>query len=696
MIMKNLKYSIHVLLMISLLIACNKDDGFTDTTASVPAPTNVSALVSVTQDNSGLVTITPLGEGVVNFKVNYGVGLQVSELLEPGESTQFVYEEGVYQLAITATGINAKTTTVNQEIIVSFQAPQNLVVSIENDTAISRQVNVTATADLAMSFEVNYGDPLTTVIMANIGETASFVYPDVGLYTISVTAFSAAVETTVYTEEFLVTEIVQPLVAAPQAPSRDEADVISMFSNAYINDVNVSSWRADWSTSILTDLQIAGDDTKSYVDADFVGVEFYGTDAVNADTMEFFHMDIWTLNATTFRVKLVDLGGAATEAEIVFDNINQGEWVSLEIPMSDFINAGMTATNSIQQLIFSGLPTGTFDFFIDNVYFYKSPTGASPVEGTWKVASEPGALMVGPNPNSGDWWSLDAQGVIDRACYLDDTYVFAANGAFSNSLGADTWIEPWQGGTDACGVPVAPHDGSATATYNHDQNAGTITINGTGAYLGLPKAVNAGELPNVAVPASITYSISFIDNDTMTVIVEAGAGVFWTYKLVRDITAQTALEGVWTVAAEAGALMVGPNPNSGDWWSIDAQGVIDRACYFDDTYVFSGGGMFANVLGADTWIEGWQGGTDACGAPVAPHDGSVAATYFYDDVAGTLLISGTGAYLGLAKPVNAGELPNVAVPSSITYDVSFLDADTMIVMVEAGAGVFWTYKLTRN
>ncbi len=114
-----------------------------------------------------------------------------------------------------------------------------------------------------------------------------------------------------------------PTTAAPD-PTEAQADVINMYSNVYTQDVNVSSWRSDWSTSTLTDIQVAGNDTKEYIDADFVGVEFYAPDAVDASGMAFFHVDVWTPNATTFRVKLVDLGGTATEAEIVFDGIAQG------------------------------------------------------------------------------------------------------------------------------------------------------------------------------------------------------------------------------------------------------------------------------------------------------------------------------------------------------------------------------------
>lgn len=372
--MKTIKNIFSLILLVTFVISCVQDDDLPDVNA-LPAPTNVSALVTVAQDNSGLVTITPLGESVASFRVAYGDNSgENSGELQPGESTQHIYSEGTYTIAISASGINGKTTTVSQEIIVSFQAPENLMVTIENDASISKQVNVTASADFAMSFEVDFGEMDASPVMANIDETVSFLYQEIGTYTITVTAFSAATETAVYTEEFVVTEISQPLTAAPTPPSREDADKISMFSNAYTTDVNVSSWQSDWSTSTLTDIQIDGDDVKSYVDADFVGVEFYGADAVDATNMEFFHLDVWTNNAETFRVKLVDLGGTATEAEITFDGITQGEWVSLDIPMADFIAGGMNATNSIQQLIFSGLPTGTFDFFIDNVYFYKLPS----------------------------------------------------------------------------------------------------------------------------------------------------------------------------------------------------------------------------------------------------------------------------------------------------------------------------------
>ncbi len=694
--MKILKFILCVFLLVFSVVSCEKDDDNTDFVDAIEAPTNVSALVTVTQDNTGLVTITPLAEGATSFNIDFGDGTTVATAVNQGGSAEHVYEEGTYQATIEAFGLNSQSTSITKEVIVSFQAPENLVVTIENDAAVSRKVNVTAESDFALSYEVDFGQAGSEPVEGNGDEPISFIYDTAGTYTITVTAFSAAIETATYNEDFLVTEILQPLAAAPTPPFREGSDVISMFSNTYELDVNVSSWRSDWSTSTLTDLQIAGNDTKFYADADFVGVEFYGEDAVDASQMEIFHLDFWSVNATTFRVKLVDLGGEeATEAEIVFEDLPQNEWVSLEIPMSDFIDSGMTSTNSIQQLIFSGLPTGTFDFFIDNVYFYRAPSTAPSIAGTWRMAPEAGALGVGPAVGDISYFSCDADCVALRACYYDDLYVFGADGSFTNDLGAESWIEGWQGGGDACGTPVAPHDGSNPATYTFDEGAGTIALNGIGAYIGLAKANNQGELPNVDVPSSITYNVSFVDANTINVNVDVGGGVFWQYKLIREAVPTNPLTGTWQMAPEAGALGVGPAIGDVSYFSCDADCVVLRDCYYDDQYIFGADGSFTNNLGAESWIEGWQGGGDTCGTPVAPHDGSNPATYTYDETAGTVTLNGTGAYIGLAKANNQGELPNVEVPSSIIYNISFVNENTINVNVDVGGGVFWQYKLIR-
>ena len=700
--MKIIKYTLSFCLVVMTIISCTEDDvNNTDFVNGIAAPTNVSALVTVTQDNTGLVTITPLGEGVANFDINFGDNSDNSGMIQPGSTVDHVYEEGTYQASIIAHGLNGLTTTVVQDIVVSFQAPQDLMVTIENDEAVSKQVNITASAEFALSYEVDFGDPAGTTMMANIDDPISFIYDDAGFYTITVTAFSAAIETTSYTEEnFEVTAIVQPLASATTPPARAPGDVISIFSSAYDN-VPDTNYFPDWGQASQGSgwamFDLSGDEMLQYINLSYQGIALADGTSIDVSGMEFLHLDVWTADVVTdIETSLINNPAAAAEAPVTM-SLNANDWTSIEIPISEYTDQGLSV-NEIFQLKFVGIPWAAGTVFIDNIYFYKeATTTAEGLEGTWRMASTSGSLGVGPSVGDISWFACDDPCVAERACYFDDTYTFGSDGSFTNDLGAESWIEGWQGGGDTCGAPVAPHDGSNPATYTYDEGAGTVTLNGVGAFLGLAKANNSGELGNPAdAPASITYNVTFTGANSIDVYIESGAGVFWQYKLVRDAAVSNPLEGTWQMASESGSLGVGPSVGDISWFACDDPCVAERACYFDDTYTFGSDGSFTNDLGAESWIEGWQGGGDTCGAPVAPHDGSNPATYTYDEGAGTVTLNGVGAFLGLAKANNSGELGNPAdAPASITYNISFIDSNTISVYIEAGAGVFWQYKLVK-
>ena len=324
----------------------------------------------------------------------------------------------------------------------------------------------------------------------------------------------------------------------------------------------------------------------------------------------------------------------------------------------------------------------------------------SALAGNWKLDGA-GAAGVGPTAGSMEWWTSDAAVVEARACWFDDRFVLGDNGSFANVMGEETWLEPWQGvDAEGCGAPVAPHDGSAPATFSYDEAASTLTITGKGAHLGLAKATNGAEISSPgAAPDSITYNVLTLTADgmNMTVSVEAGGGVWWTFNLAK--VPVSALAGSWSLDG-AGAAGVGPTAGSMEWWTADAAIVEARACWFDDTFVFGDDGSFSNVMGSETWLETWQGvDAEGCGAPVAPHDGSAAATFSYDEVAGTITINGKGAHIGLAKATNGAEISSPSsAPDSITYTVltATADGNYLTVTVEAGAGVWWTFNLAKN
>ena len=700
--MKSINKIFSLFVIVATLWSC-ADDEKNVNLSDVQAPSALAMAFDVTQDNTGLVTITPTAEGAITFDIALGDDTPEAVEVENGQNTSHTYAEGTYTVTATAYGITGLSTSLSQELVISFQAPENLEVTIENDAAVSKQVNVTVNADYAITFDVYSGETgVTTPVSANIGETAIVQYSDAGIYDITIEVKGAAIQTTTYIEEdFEVTEILAPIAAAPTPPARQPQDVISIFSSAYSN-VAGTNYFPDWGQggqgSSWTMFDLAGDEMLQYINLSYQGIALADGTTVDVSNMEYLHLDVWTSengDITDLETSIINnAGGTVTEAPVT-TSLNAGQWTSLEIPISDYTDQGLTVSD-IFQLKFVGTPWAAGTVFIDNIYFYKSPSAPSPLVGTWHIASEVGSLAVGPSQGAADWWSIDAAGLTARACYFDDTYVFGADGSFTNVLGSETWLEAWQGvAADGCGTPIAPHDGTNPATYVHNETAGTVTITGDGAYLGLPKVHNTAEDGN-PVNDTITYLVDLIDANTAIIDIEVGSGVWWRYKLVKDGVASSPLTGIWQVASEVGSLAVGPSQGAADWWSIDAAGLTARACYFDDTYVFGADGSFTNVLGSETWLEAWQGvAADGCGTPIAPHDGTNPATYVHNETAGTVTITGDGAYLGLPKVHNTAEDGN-PVNDTITYLVDLIDANTAIIDIEVGSGVWWRYKLVKN
>jgi hypothetical protein len=691
--MKTLKYIFSTLLIITLIWSCEEDNfGETDFVNSIAAPTNISAGVNVIPDNSGLTQITPTGDGVASFVVDFGDGSDPSEAIEPGKFAEHVYAEGTYEATITASSVNGKSATGNKSVVVSFRAPENLQVSAEIDSANPFLLNVSATADYASSFLVYFdtSNPDEVGTPLEIDGTVSSEYAGVGDYTIKVVALSGGAETSELEQDVTISA---PVVFPVNFEVFDTSAFIG-FGGA--SAAVIENPKTDGNSSAKVGEIIKGGPET------WAGNVITMSSPIDFSSKNVIKMNVWSPRSggkLILKIENLNDGSINIEKEATLNG--DSSWEEVVFDMSD-----VDVSQSYQKLVFFfdfgvvGSGDADWTFYIDDINQTIKSSGATGLPGEWVLAPEGGALGVGPSVGDISWWNCDADCVADRACYYDDVYVFGTDGSFKNNLGSETWVEGWQGGGDSCGTPVAPHDGSNSASYTYDEGAGTVTLNGVGAYIGLAKAFNGGELASSAdAPASITYNLTFIDNDTIAVNVDVGGGTFWQFKLIRAGAVTTPLTGTWQLANEGGALGVGPAVGDVSWWSCDDACSTSRACYYDDLYVFGADGSFQNVLGADTWTEGWQGGADSCATPVAPHDGSIPATYSYDSNAATITLNGKGSFIGLPKAVNGAELtdPNAA-PDSVTYNVEFVDSSTIKVNINvdgSGGSIFWQYKLVK-
>ena len=376
--MKNIYKILSSIFIIFFLVGCDED--FSDNNEfakNIAPPSNVSASFDITQDNTGLVTITPTGEGAISFVIDYGDGSPVSSSIKSGGNVKHTFKEGNHTIKVTATGLNNLTTTADVSLIVSFNAPENLQVTIENDTNVSKKVNITATADWATVFDFISGEAGADPVTANIGETASFTYKEAGTYTVKVVARGAAIATTEYSQEFEVTAILAPTASAPTPPSRQSSTVVSIFSDAYtsVADVNMNpDWGQMWQGSGYNELDLNGDKITHYSKISYQGVQYAKTDM---SSMEYLHIDAWTANLNQLKTFLIREPGDANPREVaVVKELKKDEWTSLDIPLTEWTSQGITL-GDLFQFKFEGVDQwAQADVFLDNIYFWKdNPVG---------------------------------------------------------------------------------------------------------------------------------------------------------------------------------------------------------------------------------------------------------------------------------------------------------------------------------
>ncbi|SHN04585.1 carbohydrate binding domain-containing protein [Polaribacter sp. KT 15] len=402
--MKKIKYIYRFFIVLILFTACKENLNDLSFADNISAPTNVTANYNIKQDNTGEVTITPNAEGATNYDVYFDADTTTPINLEQGESASNVYTEGTHDVKIVAYNLNGDKTEAIQQLVVSFKAPQNIVVVLENDAAISKQVNITVNADFASMFDFYSGEVnATEPVSGNIGETISYLYKEAGDYSIKIVAKGAAIATLEYTEEFTVTEILAPLEAAPNPKNRKAEDVVSIFSDAY-TDVTLNELPTTWSSSGFEAITIDNNNVWKLTNLDFVGMVTNYDSGIDVSSMEKLHIDYWVPNDATneLLVKIVNTVDGGEDEESLGTTVG-GSWQSIDLDITGFDGGDLANKNKITQILIDSDGISNV-VYIDNFYFYKEPDASTTfndgllTNGDFENGSE--AWLVGVDDNS--------------------------------------------------------------------------------------------------------------------------------------------------------------------------------------------------------------------------------------------------------------------------------------------------------
>ncbi len=277
---------------------------------------------------------------VIQFKFGGGNG-----------TTQSIYVDNLYfWKAEAATGTDATISDlqVDGSPVAGFTPNSELYsLALPGGTTVVPQITLATTTDPAASRVITQASGIpgdaTVLVTSEDGTT-----------------------TKTYTVSFY---IGAPTTDAPTPPTRDAVDVISIFSDAY-NNITGANYNPFWQQSGFGTASAAFEPTGSggtgntvlaYPNFSYQGIEFNGT--YDISSMEFLHLDIWTVDGVAPNIVVISSG---TEISNAIPN-GDGAWQSVDIPVSGITEDPLSAI----QFKFDGGNGTTQGIYVDNLYFYR-------------------------------------------------------------------------------------------------------------------------------------------------------------------------------------------------------------------------------------------------------------------------------------------------------------------------------------
>lgn len=155
---------------------------------------------------------------------------------------------------------------------------------------------------------------------------------------------------------------------------------------------------------------------------------------------------------------------------------------------------------------------------------------------TWVLNPAAGALWIG-SPAGDTWWASGAGDVTGRPCTFNDEFIFHKDGTYTYDNKGDLWIEDEGGAAHPAdiGLSVGCHAEEelpskyaawGAGTHSFEIKGNKLTVKGTGAFLGMYKAGNAGT--TAGPEESITYDIVEL-TDTRLVVKKAYDWGQWVF-----------------------------------------------------------------------------------------------------------------------------------------------------------------------
>ena len=513
-----------------------------------------------------------------------------------GSSTAIYVDNIYFYKSPTVTGKEATLSAleIDGNTVAGFTPnSQNYLIALPGGTTVVPQITLATTTDASASRVITQATAIpgdaTVLVTAQDGTTKK---------TYKVSFFIGA-----------------PNVNAPTPPARNAIDVISIFSGTY-NNITGANYNPNWQQSGFSSANAefqptgSGNAVLAYTNFNYQGIEFNSVQDITS--MEFLHLDIWTVKGVIPTVSVISSGAVIPHTISNGD----GKWQSIEIPVAN-ITTDLTRTI---QLMFNGGNGSPNAIYVDNIYFYKTPSAAGK-DATLSELSVDGTSVLGFTPNSESYLMPLVGGT---------TIVPQITLATTTDASATTIITQAASIPGEASVVVTSQDGSITKTYKVSFYIGAPNVNAptpiaretsdvisifSDAYNNIIGAnYNPDWQQSGLSSANIEFKPAGSENNVLAYINFSYQGI--EFNSVQDLTSMEFLHlDIWTVNGVIPSITVISSGTEishtitngdGTWQSIDiaVAGItpdITKAIHLK----FNGGNGFSNAIYVDN-IYFWK------------------------------------------------------------------------------------------
>ncbi len=264
-----------------------------------------------------------------------------------------------------------------ESAIVDGQAPTNVSASVAARGFNS--VKITAQAEDnsgAVSFKVLNGESTLATGSAATGVsttiTVSSLTPGTN-YNLNVIAYDEAGNEA---SPVAVATSTKALPSPAPMPNLSNKNVVPVFTDAMAGgktDIHSGGWGE---TTTAQWLDIAANEKVFYVqNFNYAGWHSWGGGNINATGMQYLHVDVYSIGATSVNVTPISPGheGSATIT------LTPNDWTSYDVPLSAYDANNIDWANIFQFKFMNSV--GGNELLIDNVYFWQQTTQTTPVMG---------------------------------------------------------------------------------------------------------------------------------------------------------------------------------------------------------------------------------------------------------------------------------------------------------------------------